>query len=55
MMIHFLRNVRDREEGQTLVAYALILALISILAISALTALSGGINGVFDTTTSALG
>lgn len=44
----WLEAMRDREEGQTLVEYALIIALVSIGALLALGALSGGINGVFD-------
>jgi pilus assembly protein Flp/PilA len=47
-------DVTEREEGQGLVEYALILAFVSILSIAALTALSGGINGVFSRVTSAL-
>lgn len=47
-------DVAEREEGQGLVEYALILAFVSILSIAALTALSGGINGVFTTVTGAL-
>jgi Flp pilus assembly pilin Flp len=43
-----LMDVTEREEGQTLVEYALILALVSILSIAALLALSGKINGVFN-------
>ncbi len=38
-----------REEGQGLAEYALILALISVLAITALMFLSGGINSVLNT------
>jgi Flp pilus assembly pilin Flp len=53
-MFQLLQMFRDREEGQTLVEYALILSLVSILSIAALTALSGGINGVFATVTAAL-
>jgi pilus assembly protein Flp/PilA len=34
------------EEGQGLVEYALIIALVSIVAIGALATLSGGVNGV---------
>jgi Flp pilus assembly pilin Flp len=45
---------RDREEGQTLVEYALILALVSIGTIAALIALTGKINSVFDTIVTAL-
>jgi len=35
------------DEGQTLVEYALIIALVSIVLVGALTALSGGIGGTF--------
>ncbi len=41
------KSLRDREEGQTLVEYALILAIVSVTAVAALQALSGGINGIF--------
>lgn len=47
-------DITEREEGQGLVEYALILAFVSILSIIALTALSGGINGVFSKVTAAL-
>ena len=51
-MLDFLRSaifaVRDREEGQALVEYALILALVSVVAIGALTALGGSIQGVLN-------
>ena len=40
--------LRENEEGQTLVEYALILALVSVTAVAALQALSGGINGIFS-------
>lgn len=43
-----LQALRDREEGQTLVEYALILALVSVTAVAALDALSTGINGIFS-------
>jgi Flp pilus assembly pilin Flp len=43
-----LKSLRDREEGQTLVEYALILALVSVTAVAALDALSSGINGIFN-------
>lgn len=46
----------DREdEGQGLVEYALIIALVSIALVGALTLLAGGIGGVFDTIIGALG
>jgi pilus assembly protein Flp/PilA len=38
----------EREEGQTLAEYALILALIAILVIGAVLFLSGKINGIFS-------
>jgi Flp pilus assembly pilin Flp len=47
-------GLKEREEGQTLVEYALILALVSIGTIAALIALTGKINGVFTTVTNAL-
>ena len=40
-------EVRDEEEGQGLVEYALIIVLISIAAIAAMNTLAGGITGVF--------
>jgi len=47
-------SLRDREEGQTLTEYALILSLVSVMSITALGFLSGGINGVLTTVTNAL-
>ena len=38
----------DNEEGQDLAEYALVIALVAIAAIIALGALSGGINGIFN-------
>ena len=43
-----LKSLREGEEGQTLVEYALILALVSVTAVAALDALSGGINSIFS-------
>jgi|GraSoiStandDraft_16_1057320.scaffolds.fasta_scaffold2631522_2 Flp pilus assembly pilin Flp len=40
-------SARTREEGQTLVEYSLIIAMVSIGSIAVLLALSGKINGVF--------
>ena len=39
----FRESLRDREEGQALVEYALILALVSVVAIATLTALGTNI------------
>jgi Flp pilus assembly pilin Flp len=47
-------EARTREEGQTLVEYSLILALVSIGSIAVLLALSGKINDVFNTISTAL-
>jgi pilus assembly protein Flp/PilA len=41
----WLASLRDREEGQALVEYALILALVSIVAIAALEALGTNVTG----------
>ncbi len=51
MMIYFMnlvRSLRDREEGQTLAEYALILALIAVLLVGALTALQVGIGDTLN-------
>jgi pilus assembly protein Flp/PilA len=43
-----LRALRDREEGQGMVEYALILFLVSIVAVGALTEIGTTIEGVFN-------
>lgn len=48
-----LASVRD-EEGQTLVEYALIIALVSIALIGALQLMTGALDGVFGRITSVL-
>ena len=45
---------RDEESGQTLVEYALIIALVAIAAIAALGFLSGKIQGIFSDAGSSL-
>jgi len=42
---------KNEESGQGMVEYALIIALVSVVLIIALTALSGGIGGVFNKAT----
>ena len=44
-----------KEEGATLVEYALLVALIAVFCITAITALGGGISGLFDRITAVLG
>ena len=46
-LINTITDAKD-EAGQTLVEYALIIALVSVTAVLALQGLSGGINGVFS-------
>lgn len=43
-----LRTLRDEEDGQGLVEYALIIGLVSIVLVGALGVLTGGIEGVFE-------
>jgi pilus assembly protein Flp/PilA len=50
-----LNNAFTQEEGQGLVEYALIIALIAVVLVGALTALNGGIGGTFNTITTKLG
>ncbi|HEY7268717.1 MAG TPA: Flp family type IVb pilin [Dehalococcoidia bacterium] len=52
-VIAMVTDAKD-ESGQTLVEYALIIALVSVTAVLALGALSGGINGVFSSITTSL-
>ena len=44
-----LKKLFKREKGQSLVEYALIIALVSIALVVGLTALAGGISGTFST------
>ena len=46
---------RDEESGQTLVEYALIIALVGIAAIAALGFLSGRIQGIFSKAGNSIG
>ena len=41
--------LRDREEGQALVEYALLLALIAVVSIGILTTLGGNVSKIFST------
>ena len=44
MLMTYARSLREREEGQGLVEYALILSLVSVVAIAGLTLLGTNIN-----------
>jgi pilus assembly protein Flp/PilA len=46
--------LRDREEGQALVEYALLLSLIAVVSIGILTALGQSVSGIFSQVNSAL-
>ena len=46
--------LRDREEGQALVEYALLLSLIAVVSIGILTALGHSVSSVFSGVNSAL-
>ena len=50
-----LKTFWNREEGQGLVEYALILVLVSIVAIAALTLIGGNVNTVLETVANTLG
>lgn len=47
-------DIKEREEGQGLVEYALILVLVSIAAVGTLTILGGSVSTVFTTITGSL-
>jgi pilus assembly protein Flp/PilA len=54
MIMSYVMSVREREEGQALVEYALILALVSIAAVATLGVLGTSIDGVLNTVEQAL-
>jgi pilus assembly protein Flp/PilA len=46
-MIRIAAQLRSREDGQAMVEYALILGLVSVVAIGALTLIGTDVNGIF--------
>jgi pilus assembly protein Flp/PilA len=48
-MILAVQALRDREEGQAMVEYALILALVSVGAVAILKAIGGNVTNIFST------
>jgi len=53
-LIHFLKDIYRKEEGQTLSEYALILVLIAVVAIVAITLLGNQISTVLSQIANAL-
>lgn len=53
-VLHLLRAIARREEGQTLAEYALILVLIAVVVIAAVTLLGTQIQGVLQSIANAL-
>ena len=49
-----IRALQDREEGQALVEYALLLSLIAVVSIGVLTALGTNVSTIFSSINSAL-
>jgi Flp pilus assembly pilin Flp len=47
-LIERVRAIQEREEGQAMVEYALILALVSVAAVVALDAIGVGVDGTLD-------
>ncbi|MDP8956135.1 MAG: Flp family type IVb pilin [Actinomycetota bacterium] len=44
----FASRIRDREEGQTLVEYALIIALVSVALLAVLATMTGALENIFN-------
>jgi Flp pilus assembly pilin Flp len=53
-LMQLAQQVRDREEGQALVEYALILSLVSIVAIGALTLIGTNVTAILNEIAAAL-
>lgn len=53
-MVQLFTQFRNREEGQALVEYALILSLIAVVCIGALTLLGGNVNNILNQIAGAL-
>jgi pilus assembly protein Flp/PilA len=54
MIKSYVRSLRNEEEGQALVEYSLIVALISVVAIAALTAIGTSVNDILTAVGDAL-
>jgi Flp pilus assembly pilin Flp len=53
-MLELISTMRNREEGQALVEYALILSLISVVAIAALTLVGTNVTAILNSVAAAL-
>jgi pilus assembly protein Flp/PilA len=54
-LVKLVDRIRGREEGQALVEYALILGLVSVVAIGSLTLLGTNVNAILDAIQAAIG
>jgi pilus assembly protein Flp/PilA len=54
MIMAYVKSVREREEGQALVEYALILSLVSVAAVATLTLLGTSVSAIFTSITGSL-
>lgn len=54
MIMAYARSMRDQEEGQALVEYALILSLVSVVAIAALTLVGTNVTNILNSVAGAL-
>jgi pilus assembly protein Flp/PilA len=54
MILAHVQSMREREEGQALVEYALILVLVSVASVGTLTILGGDISQIFTDISTAL-
>jgi pilus assembly protein Flp/PilA len=53
-LLLYVRNLVEREEGQDLVEYALVVALIAFGAVAGMQVLATGLNNAFDTISNVL-
>jgi Flp pilus assembly pilin Flp len=53
-MLAWIRSRFEREEGQTMAEYAVVLAVITVATVAVFTALSGGIQGALSNVTGIL-
>ena len=54
-LVNFIAAIRRDNEGQDLLEYALLVALIAVLAVGAITAAGGAVNGAFTAIAGAIG